>query len=435
MTDLSPARLRSDLLACFDTMLAAVRPGPALAGALDGIIVPEGPPRLLAIGKAAAPMARTAVAWLGARGIRPAAGLVIAPESAPAAGLPVLTGNHPSPGAESAAAAEAIGTFCRSTPPDSDVWLLLSGGASSLMAGPETGVTLDDLRASYDLLLASGLDIGAMNLVRKRLSRWGGGKLAAALAPARVTQFVISDVPGNALDAIGSGPVVPDAGSAGRALDIIERAGLRATLPRPVMRRLDSMAAGEIPDLPPADAPAFARVATVMVATNRTALEAGAEVGRSFGWRVQVEDIPLGGEAALAGTRLAEALLAAPAGTTPWLLVAGGETPVTLPAGSTGRGGRCQELALAAANVLRTGPPATALLAAGTDGRDGPTDAAGALVDAGTWRRIADHGLDPARALAEHDAYPALQASGDLLRTGPTGTNVGDVVIALTRDN
>ena len=431
MTDFSPAHLRSELLACFDTMLAAVRPGPALAGALDGIVVPEQPPRVLAIGKAAAPMARTAAAWLGARGIRPAAGLVVAPDSATAAGLPVITGDHPWPGAGSAAAAEAIATFCRATPPDSDVWLLLSGGASSLMAGPESDLTLEDLRTAYDQLLASGLDIGAMNLVRKRLTRWGGGKLAAALAQARVSQFLISDVPGDALDAIGSGPAVPDTGTAGRALDIIDRAGLRSTLPRPVMRRLDSMAAGEIPDLPSADAPAFARVTTVLVATNRTAIEAGAELGRSLGWRVQVEDVPLDGEAARAGVRLAEILLAAPAGPTPWLLVAGGETPVTLPPGTNGTGGRCQELALAAANLLRTGPANRALLAAGTDGRDGPTDAAGALVDSGTWRRISDQRLDPMRALEEHNAYPALQASGDLLKTGPTGTNVGDIVVGL----
>jgi hydroxypyruvate reductase len=431
MTDFSPAHLRSELLACYDTMLAAVRPGPALAGALDGIIVPEEPPRVLAIGKAAAPMARTAAAWLGARGIRPAAGLVIAPDSAPAAGLPVMTGNHPWPGPESAAAAEAIATFCRATPPDSDVWLLLSGGASSLMAGPETGLTLADLRESYDLLLGSGLDIGAMNLVRKRLSRWGGGKLAAALAQARVTQFLISDVPGDALDAIGSGPAVPDTGSAGRALDVIEAAGLRSTLPRPAMRRLDSMAAGEIPDLPPAEAPAFARVTTMLVATNRTALEAGADLGRSLGWRVELEEVPLAGEASAAGVRLAEKLLAAEKGTTPWLLLAGGETPVTLPAGSRGTGGRCQELALAAANLLRTGPGDRALLAAGTDGRDGPTDAAGALVDSGTWQRMVDQRVDPRRALEEHNAYPALQAAGDLLRTGPTGTNVADVVAGL----
>jgi hydroxypyruvate reductase len=431
MTDFSPGHLRSELLACFDTMLAAVRSGPALAGALDGIVLPEEPPRVLSIGKAAAPMARTAAAWLGARGVRPAAGLVIAPDSATAAGLPVLTGDHPTPGPGSAAAAEAIATFCRATPPGTDVWLLLSGGASSLMAGPETGLTLDDLRVANDLLLASGLDIGAMNLVRKRLTRWGGGKLAAALAQARVTQFLISDVPGDALDAIASGPAVPDTGTAGRALDIIESAGLRASLPRPVMRRLDSMAAGEIPDLPPADAPAFARVTTVVVATNRTALVAGAELGRSLGWRVHLEEVPLGGEASRAGVRLAEALLAAPKGPAPFLLVAGGETPVTLPAGSRGLGGRCQELALAAANILRTGPEDRALLAAGTDGRDGPTDAAGALVDAGTWRRASDQRMDPATALAEHNAYPALQAAGDLLRTGPTGTNVGDVVVGL----
>lgn len=430
MTDTSLAYLRSEVLACFDTMLAAVRPGPALAGALDGIVLPDQSPRLLAIGKAAAPMARTAAAWLGARGIRPAAGLVIAPEASPAAGLPVLTGNHPWPGPESAAAAEAIGTFCRSTPPDSDVWLLLSGGASSLMAGPEPGLSLEDLRTSYDQLLGSGLDITAMNLVRKRLSRWGGGKLAAALAQARVTQFVISDVPGDALDAIGSGPAVPDTGSAGLALEVLDHAGLRATLPRPVMRRLDSMAAGEIPDLPPANAPAFARVTTILVATNRTALEAGAEIGRSLGWLVEVEAVPLGGEAARAGNRLAERLLSMRAGAAPRLLLAGGETPVTLPPGSTGRGGRCQELALAAARVLRTAGRPAVLLAAGTDGRDGPTDAAGALVDQGTWARIAARGTDPAAALEAHDAYPALEAAGDLIRTGPTGTNVADVVAA-----
>jgi hydroxypyruvate reductase len=197
------------------------------------------------------------------------------------------------------------------------------------------------------------------------------------------------------------------------------------------MRRLDSMAAGEIPDLPAADAPAYARVTTVLVATNRTALEAGAELGRTLGWRVHLEETPLGGEASFAGVRLAETLLAAPKGLVPWVLLAGGETPVTLPPGSHGSGGRCQELALAAANLLRTGPDDRALLAAGTDGRDGPTDAAGALVDSGTWRRITDQRFDPARALEEHNAYPALQAAGDLLRTGPTGTNVGDVVVGM----
>jgi hydroxypyruvate reductase len=197
------------------------------------------------------------------------------------------------------------------------------------------------------------------------------------------------------------------------------------------MRRLDSMAAGEIPDLPPADAHAFSRVTTLLVATNRTALEAGAELGRSLGWRVELEDVPLAGEASVAGVRLAEKLLAAPKSTSPWLLVAGGETPVTLPPGSNGTGGRCQELALAAANLLRTGPGDRALLAAGTDGRDGPTDAAGALVDSGTWQRISDQRVDPRQALEEHNAHLALQAAGDLLRTGPTGTNVGDVVLGM----
>jgi hydroxypyruvate reductase len=419
--------LRSELLSCLDTALAAVRPGPALAGALDAHPLPADPPHLLAVGKAAVPMARAATAWLGARDLRPAASLVVAPAVEPIRGIPVIAGDHPLPGSRSAAAADAIGSFCRSVEPGAAVWFLLSGGATSLMAGPEPGISIEDLRQVYDQLLRSGLDIRAMNLIRKRLSRWGGGKLAVALAHARTDQFIISDVIGDPLDAIGSGPMVPDTGTTAEALAMVNQAGLRDLLPSSAVNRLDSMAAGKATDLPPASAEAFTRMTSTIVASNRVAVEAAAEFARSRGWPVQVAAEPLSGEAAVAGAMLAERLLAESGRC---MLIAGGETTVTL-AQATGQGGRNQELALAAAQVLARSKHSVALLAAGTDGRDGPTDAAGGLVDAETWKRIKAKGIDPAGALASHDAYPALAASGDLLRTGATGTNVMDLLIGL----
>jgi hydroxypyruvate reductase len=371
------------------------------------------------------PMARAAAAWLAARDLRPASSLVVGTSVAPIRGIPVIEADHPLPGARSAAAADAIASFCRAVPPDALVWFLLSGGATSLMAGPEAGLTIDDLRTTYDQLLRSGLDIRAMNLVRKRLSRWGGGKLARALGHARVIQFTVSDVIGDPVDAIGSGPAAPDGGRAADAVRVIDQADLRGLLPPTVMRRLDEMASGRLADLPIAGDPLFGRVRTCIVASNRTAREAAAAFARGRGWEVHEDPEPLSGEAAEVGVRIAERVLHS----NRHLYLAGGETTVRL-AQATGRGGRNQELALAAAGVLAGSRTSVALLSAGTDGRDGPTDAAGALVDPGTWKRITSAGIDPARALAEHDAYPALTAAGDLLKTGPTGTNVMDLVIA-----
>ena len=417
--------LRSELLTCFDTALTAVRPGPALAGALDPEPLPAEAPHILAVGKAAVPMTRAAAAWLGARDLRPASSLVVAPSIEPIRGIPVIAGDHPLPGFRSAAAADSIASFCRATPPGATVWFLLSGGATSLMAGPEARLTIDDLQRSYDLLLRSGLDIRAMNLVRKRLSRWGGGKLALALAHTTIAQFTISDVVGDPLDAIGSGPMVADSGSAAEAVALIEQAGLRQLLPGSAMERLDDLAAGRIPDLPAPDVPELTRVRATIVASNRTAVEAVVELARERGWAIEADPEPMTGEAAENGTRLAERLLEGE----PRLIIAGGETTVHVRE-ATGQGGRNQELALAAARVLGKSKMPVALLAAGTDGRDGPTDAAGGLVDHTTWRRIKAAGVDPAAALESHDAYRALAASGDLLHTGPTGTNVMDLVIA-----
>jgi glycerate 2-kinase len=430
-------RLLADLYA---VATAAVDPGPALTRRLRE--VPLGPPvRLLALGKAALPMARAAVAVLAERGSGPASGLVVAPAAAPSPhpSLVLVAGDHPEPGPGSRAAAEALAAAAAAVRPRDEVWVLLSGGTTSLVGAPDEGMDPADLASLYTLLLGSGLDIAAMNRVRKRFSRWGGGKLARALAPARVRVYVVSDVIGDDLPSIGSGPLVPDTATAADVRALLERAGLWSRIPPGLRTHLAAVERGEMPETPkPGDA-AFAQVTLELIASNRLALEAAARRAAELGLAPVVSEAPLAGEASAVGASVAAALLQDCASRTipqrpeagaPRCLIWGGETTVTL-GDVPGLGGRCQELALAAAQLLAGAPGDLALLAAGTDGRDGPTDAAGAIVDAGTWRAIVNAGRDPARDLAAHDAYRALDAAGALLRPGLTGTNVMDVVIGI----
>lgn len=386
-------------------------------------------------------MARAAVDALGARGSAPAGGLVVAPTLEPGLpdGLAAAAGDHPEPGPSSQAAAAALARAAAAVDPGDQVWVLLSGGTTSLVGAPEEGITPSDLTALYTLLLGSGLDIAAMNRVRKRFSRWGGGKLARALAPARVRAFVVSDVIGDDLAAIGSGPLVPDPATAADVRQLLEAAGLWLRIPSALRARLEAVERGEMPETPKPGDEAFARVTHELVASNRLALEAAARRAAELGLAPVISGAPLAGEASAVGASVAAALLQDCAvreipqpegGGQGRCLIWGGETTVTL--GDTpGRGGRCQELALSAARVLTSAPGGVALLAAGTDGRDGPTDAAGAIVDARTWEAAVRAGRDPARDLAAHDAYPALDAAGALLRPGLTGTNVMDVVIGV----
>ena len=198
---------------CIAVATAAVDPAPALASRLGRLEREPGRRRwILALGKAAIPMARAAVETLAEWGASPAGGVVVAPEIQPAPHprLPVVAGDHPEPGPGSLAAAEALGRAAAAVAPEDEVWVLLSGGASSLLAAPVEGLTPGELTTLYRLLLGSGLDITAMNRIRKRFSRWGAGRLARALAPARVRVFVVSDVIGDDLPSIGSGPCVPD---------------------------------------------------------------------------------------------------------------------------------------------------------------------------------------------------------------------------------
>jgi len=440
-------RAAADLLReLFSAAVAGAMPDAATADAVREFSpgATAGGVRVLAAGKAARAMAVAAVRALAERGVEPAGGIVVAAEAggAPHPALPLVVGDHPIPGARSLAAAADLQRAVARVRPRELVLVLLSGGATSLVAGPAFVAPPPDLRTLFEMLLASGADIATMNAVRKRFLRWGAGRLARALAERRASVhcLVVSDVLGDDLTTIASGPCVPDPLLADDLIALLEGLRLWRGVPESFRLHLLAVARGQLPETPKPGDRAFARVSTRIIVSNRHALRAAAARARELGVRaVPIEDRPMRGEASACGVEIARRLAgdAAGPGPFPTCRLWGGETTVTL--GDAGAapgalGGRCQELALAAARVLHDAGPEPArvtLLAAGTDGRDGPTDAAGAIVDAGTWDAIRAAGRDPARDLAAHDSYRALDAAGALLRTGPTGTNVMDVAIGL----
>lgn len=412
----------------------AVAAGPAVRRALEQAGLPARSwTRVLALGKAAAPMAVAAVEELEARGLKVRDGLVITahPLTLPHPVLQVVPGDHPLPGPRSARAAAAVARFAESGRPGDFVLVLLSGGASSLIAAPVPGLGSDDLSRLHARLLRSGLPIGTINRIRRRFGRWSGGRLAAALAPADLLVLAISDVPGNRFADIGSGPCTPDLDTAASLLSWIKAEGLLDLLPPDALDLLQLQAAGSLADSPQPGDPRLASVQTLIIASNADAVAGVIAGAGALGLRAEAIAEPLAGEAAEAGRHISRMALEDGRAD---CLVWGGETTVTLPPEASGRGGRSQELALAAAEVIAGGDsPFPAVLAAGTDGIDGNTDAAGAVVTPATWGRIRRAGRDPAADLAGHDSHAALAAAGALLRTGPTGTNVMDLVIALRR--
>ena len=368
------------------------------------------PLHLLAVGKAACAMARGAHEVLGAR---IAAALVVTKHGyAEPLPWPVHEAGHPLPDEDSLAAGRRLAEFVAAIPTRAGVLVLLSGGASALIEILPDGVGLADWREANRLLLASGFDIAACNAVRKRLSRIKGGRLAKMLAPRPVLCLAISDVPGDDPAAIGSGPLVADDDAT--ALDELD-------LPPFLMALLE-----HAPPMPAAGDDCFRQVQFEIVARLADATRAAEAIARRRGHDVCRHDEFLQGDAIDAGTRLARQLLAAAPGT---VQVWGGETTVRLPL-HPGRGGRNQSLALAAARALQ-GRERVWLLAAGTDGTDGPTADAGALVDGDTVARGEVGGLLAGEALRGADAGTFLEASGDLVQTGPTGTNVMDLVLGL----
>ncbi|HYZ84291.1 MAG TPA: glycerate kinase [Bryobacteraceae bacterium] len=315
---------------------------------------------------------------------------------------------------------------------DDLVICLVSGGASALMPLPAPPVTLEEKQEVTRQLLRSGATIHEINAVRKHLSLVKGGQLAAAASPARVITLALSDVIGDDLDVIGSGITVPDSSTFGDALRVLENRGVWGTVPPAVRERIEKGAEGLLPETPKPGDPIFEKTQTVIVGSNRMALEAAQREAKALGLRSLILSSSIDGETCdVAGVHVAIAREMEEFGAPlkpPACLISGGETTVTMK--GDGKGGRNQEFALAAALGIE-GMQSTVVLSAGTDGTDGPTDAAGAIVDGGTIARARGLGLEPEVALRENDSYPLLDASRDLIKTGPTGTNVMDVRLVL----
>jgi len=431
--------LRADARACFAAALAAVDPERAVACALardgDALVLRgadgealarhAGPVLLVGAGKAVVSMASAARTVAGAS-LRD--GVVIAPHGRVArdlAPIGIRRAAHPVPDAAGVAATDEIVRLVEGARDDTLVVVLLSGGASALLAAPAAGISLADVQVLTAALLAAGADIAALNAIRKHCSRVTGGGLARAAAGARgCWTLVLSDVVGDDLATIGSGPTVADPTTFADALAHL--AALGVTPPPAVAAHLAAGAAGSVAETVKPGDPVVERVCVRLVAGNGDAVAGAADEARRRGYAVTRWREALRGDAAAAGRALGRALLAS---SEPGrhAVVAGGET--TVRAVSGGLGGRAQHLALAAADAL-AGAPAV-LLAGGTDGVDGPTTAAGGCVDGETATRLRTCGIDLARALAATDSHRALAAAGDLVVTGPTGTNVADVVVAL----
>ena len=305
---------------------------------------------------------------------------------------------------------------------------LLSGGGSALVPLPAEGISLRELQETTKLFLKCGADINETNAVRKHISGIAGGQLAKAACPAEVVTLVISDVIGDRLDTIASGPTYPDSTSFSNAMAVIKKYKLAENVPKSVLERLQAGLKGKIPDTPKPRDKCFKKVFHEIIASNTQAVEAAADVGKSLGFNVSILTAGMKGEASEVGANFADiaknVIKSGKPVPRPALFVSGGETTVNVR--GKGPGGRSQELVLGAVAGL-SGLKNVAMVAFGTDGIDGPTDAAGAIADGSTLERAERLKLDPKDYLKENAPYPFFKKLGDLLMTGPTGTNVMDV--------
>jgi len=339
--------------------------------------------------------------------------------------------SHPIPDHEGVTGVKAMMRMVSGLDRRDLVICLISGGGSALMPLPAEGVSLGNIQNVTGLLLKAGANINELNAVRKHLSAFKGGQLARACQPARVVSLILSDVVGNPLDAIASGPTSPDPTTFSDSINVLKKYGIWGDLGSSVRSLLEAGARGEIPDTPKADDPLFGNVHNIIVASNLTAAKRAAAEAESLGYKAWLLTTRLEGEARHAGVFIAglakgvahDGLPMRP----PAALVIGGETTVRVM--GQGIGGRNQELALSAAQNI---PGLSCVIATlGTDGIDGPTDAAGAIVDGETVKRAQRLGLDLNNYLEDNDSYSFFKAMGDHIYTGPTGTNVNDLTILL----
>jgi len=387
-------------------------------------------------GKAAARMAEAVEEVLGDRVSH---GVVAVKDryTGTASSIAIGEAAHPVPDERSLKAARAMAHVAVEAGREDLVLCLVSGGGSSLLAMPAGELALEDIRETTASLLASGLGIGAINTVRKHLSRIKGGRLAERIAPARMATLAISDVVGDALDAIASGPTVPDPTTYRDATEVFERADLADRVPGAVVEHLRAGAEGRYPETPGPGHRAFRGASAVIAASRADALEAGRKAAEGAEYETRVMTSELEGEAREVGRTIAEEAVRVSEGgasvAPPACLLYAGETTVTVR--GEGKGGRCQELALAAAIALdeisEGFDRSIAIAAFATDGTDGPTRAAGAIVGPGTARRARDAGYEPRFQLRKNNSFQVLYSSGDLLVTGPTRNNVSDLICVL----
>jgi hydroxypyruvate reductase len=406
----------------FRAALKAVDGEAAVSLALSSCGAGDRPVFAVGAGKAACAMAQGAATALGSR-LR--AGLVVTREGYgfDVAGFEVLEASHPLPDARGAAAADRTLEWVRSLDLGADLLVLLSGGASALWTAPVAGVSLEHKRDLTDLLLRAGAPIQDLNALRKHLSRIKGGGLARAAGARSVLTLALSDVEGDRLDVIGSGPTSPDPSTYADALNVLDR--FRVEAPESVRSHLIAGSSGRHPETPGPGDPLFAHVEHRIVATLQDALRGALDEAAARGLQTEPLGRVLDGEARDCARRLAKQARSGAAGNLK-LLAGGGEPTVTVR--GPGRGGRAQEAALAFALAIE-GESRIAALFAGTDGSDGPTEAAGAVVDGSTVARARAAGLDPRTHLERNDSHALLEATGDLLVTGPTRTNVTDLVL------
>ncbi|MGB2964376.1 MAG: glycerate kinase [Anaerolineales bacterium] len=431
--------------------LAAVEPGKAVKKFLikngnqltigEEVLNPKDFNRifLIGVGKAAFPMCSAAADILAedlTRGfILTKPGSYQLPDSY-AETFELLYGGHPLPNPDSIKSTKRITDQLINLTTNDLVILLLSGGGSALFCAPSPGISLDDLIKTTQCLLASGADIKEINTLRKHISEVKGGQLARKTGPAKTVTLILSDVMGDPLDMIASGPTVPDPSTFQNALDVIQKYDLQNTLPLPVIERISSGCKGAHPETPKPGDPVFTNTSQHIIGNNLDAVQAGLHQAEREGFNAGILPDVLDGEAHLVGAKLGEFLcrmareekpLPRPA-----CLIGGGETTVTLPTdGEVGRGGRNLETALGAVQLLN-GLPNGAIITLATDGEDGVTDAAGAVVTGDSFSRSQNLQVDSEYCLQDHNSYFFFKALDDLLLIGQTQTNVNDLCFLFT---
>ena len=382
-------------------------------------------------GKAAAKMACAVEALLGER---IAGGIVIVKHghSIPLKKLKIVEAGHPIPDPAGIKATEAIIRLLRRTQKNDLILCLVSGGASALLSCPVVGLSLQDKQRTTQALLNCGARIQEVNAIRKHISGIKGGRLAELAYPSTVLSLILSDVIDDSMDNIGSGPTAPDSSTFADCLSIIDRYGVGDMIPLAVTTFLKKGAAGEIADTPKADNPIFQQVQNLLIGNNQLALVAAKEKAQAFGYNTLILSSSVEGETARVAidhvVSARDVLSSSSPVRPPACIISGGETTVTIR--GAGLGGRNQEFALAAALEI-DGLNGIVVLSGGTDGTDGPTDAAGGIVDGTTVQRARDQGLNARSYLERNDSYPLLKAVDDLLITGPTLTNVMDLRLIL----